>query len=226
MNGGDGVLTYGDVAAELARGNRVLLLVRHAERPRIDHEDRTFGGALPITANGMRMSEAFGGRLRGLTDDVQFRASPLRRTVMTAEGIARGMGLAGAEIPTDDRIGNGIAFIADRLRVWELFRDGSFFEKTIAYMTRGTQDGFNPIGPAADAFERYVLGLFRARLGIFTTHDLYVAAYTHVRGVKRDWSPDNWPRFMDAAAIVVEPSGRRRYGLLRAGLSDRAIGVD
>jgi len=37
-----------DIRRELGEGNRVLLLVRHGERPQIDNEDPTFGAALPL----------------------------------------------------------------------------------------------------------------------------------------------------------------------------------
>ena len=220
------VIGFADVRRELAAGNRVLLLVRHAERPHINHEDPTFGETLAITENGKRMCVDFGVALKGASDDVQFRASPLRRTVMSAEYIARGMDLAGADIPTDDTIGNGSAFFADRIEVWRQFRDGRFFAKMKAFMAEGSVPGFAPIGPAGEEYERYVLSVFTAKLGIFATHDVFVAAYLYAKGVKRDWNEANWPRFLDAAAIVVEPSGKRRYELLRAGLSDRAVGVD
>jgi len=217
---------FDDVRRELKAGNRVLLLVRHAERPHIDHEDRTFGETLPITENGKRMCVDFGAALRGSAADVQFRASPLRRTVMSAEYIACGLGVPSPEIPTDDAIGNGSAFFSDRLEVWRQFRDGRFFDRMHEFMTRGTVPGFAPLAAAGEAYERYVLSHFCSTLGIFATHDVFIAAYLYAKGVKRDWNADNWPRFLDAAAIVVEPSGRRRYELLRAGLSDRAVGVD
>ena len=218
-------MDFAAVRAELARGNRVLLLVRHAERTRIDKDDPTFGEHVPITANGERMSVDFGEALRGASDDVEFRASPLRRTVMTAERIAAGMGIAAPGIVRDDAIGNASPFYADRLEVWRLFRDGSFFASSIAYMRDGVQRGFNPIGAAAAAYEEYLLSVFTAGLGVFVTHDIFIAVYLHAKGVKTDFNPDNWPRFLDAAVIVVEPSGRRRYALLRAGLSDLACGI-
>lgn len=219
------VIDFAAVRGELAKGNRVLLLVRHAERPHIDHEDPTFGGALPITENGKRMCEDFGKALKGAVRDVQFRASPLRRTVMTAQYIAKGLGLTRVEIPEDDAIGNGSAFITDLATVWKLFRDRRFFEHMAEYMIAGSLPGFAPNGEAAATYEEYVLSRFTARFGIFTTHDVFIAAYLYAKGVKRDWNPGNWPRFLDAAAIVIEPSGARRYALLRSGLSELATGV-
>ena len=213
------------VREELSRGSRVLLVVRHAERPRIDNEDKTFGAHLPLTPAGERMSEEFGRMLKGASDDVQFMASPLRRTVLTARFIARGMGIDVPVIPTDAAIGNSSAYIADELKVWELFRDGRFFEKMIDYFERGEQYGFAPLAEAADAFEDRMLSVFTAQLGIFTSHDVYVAAFLHARGAKTDFCKENWPRFMDSAAIVLEPTGTRRYALVRAGLSALCTGV-
>ena len=61
-------MTLDDVRGELASGCRVLLFVRHAERPKIAYEDKTFGGELPLTANGERMSVEFGRLLAGAAD--------------------------------------------------------------------------------------------------------------------------------------------------------------
>lgn len=223
--GAAGEVGIGDVLARLRKGDRVLLLVRHAERPKIDFDDRTFGGSLPLTPEGERMSETFGRILRGAADDVQFAASPLLRTVMTARLVAKGMGLEGAEILEDSRIGNDSAFVRSQLEMWETFRDGLFFDRMFEYMATGRQHGFNALGPATEAFEDYVLSRFTARLGIFATHDNFIASFLHGTGGKTDFDHDNWPRFLDSAAIVVSPSGTRSYALVRAGLSDRICGV-
>lgn len=217
--------TLQDVRDELARGSRVLLVVRHAERPKIGYEDKTFGGSLPLTPAGERMSEEFGRILRGAAESVQFRASPLLRTVMTARLAAKGMGLEDADIPEDATIGNSSAFVESELDMWELFRDGKFFEHMSRYMNTGIQKGFAPLAAAADAYEERLLSLFSAKLGIFATHDVFVAAYLHARGVKRDFCRENWPRFMDSAAIVLDADGLRRYALVRAGLSTLCTGV-
>ena len=215
----------GFVRNELAAGNRVLLVVRHAERPKIDGEDKTFGAALPLTPDGERMSEDFGRLLAGAARDAQFRASPLNRTVLTARFIAKGMGIDGPEIPTDERIGNGSAFIADELKVWELFRDGAFFPKMIEYLNRGTQYGFNDLLPSTAAFEDYCLSQFTGQLGVFTSHDVYLAAYAKGSGILATLSKENWPRFLDAIAIVIRPDGSRDRAFVRAGLTDGFCGV-
>ena len=220
-----GEITLDDVNAELKNGSRVLLLVRHGERPKIDNEDPTFGESLPLTAEGMCTSREMGARLKDFAGDVQFLSSPLLRTVMTASGIAEGMGLHDAEIPTDILLGNDTFYCADQHEVFELFRDGNFFEKVFEYLDTGVQRGFRQITEATDALEEWALGKFTAKLGIFTTHDLYNAAFLHERGVKRDWCVSNWVRFLDSAAIILDEDGTRRYAFLRTGLSTGIVGV-
>ena len=218
-------LSLQDVCAELDGGSRVLLMVRHAERPHIDHDDPTFGEDLPLTEAGARESELFGEAFRKYAAATQFLSSPLRRTRMTAECIARGMGLADAAIPADPLLGNSSFYFADQREVFELFRDGSFFEKIFAYFANGTMRGFKEIRGATDRLEEWCLARFTARLGIFTTHDLYIGAYLHARGVKTDFTVETWLRFLDSAAIVVRPDGTLVRALVRAGLSDRCTGV-
>ena len=220
-----GEVTLEDVRALLREGNRVLLMTRHAERPHIDHEDQSFGATLPITANGEEMSRAFGRILRDCAPVVQFASSPLRRTMMTTECIAEGMGVAHADIAPCDALGNGTFYFADQHAVWEEFRDGSFFRKCFAYFENGTYRGFAELHAATDALEEWCLAHFTAPFAVFTTHDLYIAAFLAARRVVARFTEANWPRFLDSAAIVLAPDGTRRYALVRAGLSDRVTGV-
>lgn len=222
----DGVWNgFARIRAALGAGSRVLLLVRHGERAKIDHDDPTFGAAIPLTAEGRRTAVAFGRELADYASDVQFRASPLRRTVMTAEDIAAGMGLAVQEVVEDDAIGNGSAFFEDRLEVWRQFRDGHFFKKMAEYLTTGSIPGFADNAAATVEYERHLLSCFTARLGVFATHDVFVAAYLYGKGVKRDWTPENWPHFLDAAALVLPKDGVPEVHFVRTGLSDGIVGV-
>ena len=212
----NGDMNLDDVIRLLEAGNRVLLMTRHSERPHIDHEDPSFGAALPLTEHGEQMAEEFGSRLRAYAKDVQFIASPLRRTRMTAACIAKGMGLVDPEIPTDGRLGNETFYFADAYAVFEIFRDGSFFEKVFEYLETGRQTGFADLSPATDALEAWVLDRFTGRLGIFTTHDLYNGAFLKARGVVDHFTVETWVKFLDSAAIVLHPDGTRTYHLVRS----------
>ena len=220
-----GEMTLEDVRALLRAGNRVLLMTRHAERPHIDHEDPSFGATLPLTAAGEEMSRAFGRALRDFASVVQFASSPLRRTMMTTECIAEGMGIAHPDILSEEALGNGTFYFADQHAVWEEFRDGSFFQKCFAYFEAGTYRGFAELHVATDALEEWCLAHFTAPFAVFTTHDLYIAAFLAARNVISRFTVANWPRFLDSAAIILAPDGSRRYALVRAGLSDRVTGV-
>ena len=215
----NGDMKLEDVRDLLETGNRVLLMTRHAERPHIDPDDPSFGESLPITEHGMRMAEAFGRQFRAFAPDVQFFSSPLRRTRMTAQYIAKGMGIDHPEIPVDGRLGNSSFYFADQHAVFELFRDGTFFEKVFAYIEKGRQTGFADLRAATDALEDWVLARFTRRLGIFTTHDLYNGAFLACRGVVPKFTVENWIQYLDAAAIVLAPDGTRRYCLIRSEIA-------
>ena len=221
-----GEMTVPETVAMSQDGWRTVLLVRHAERTKIDNEDPTFGETIPLTAEGARTAEALGQMLKGVQGDVKFAASPLRRTVQTAALIAKGMGLGDVEIQEDGEIGNTSAFVSDLREMWLQFRDGRFFEKMRRWFDDGVHPGFNEIASACDEYERHALSLLGgSRFGVFATHDVFIAAYLHGRGVKTDFCERNWPRFLDSAAVFVAPDGERRYGFVRAGLSDRCRGV-
>ena len=87
----------------------------------MDPDDPSFGDALPLTYDGMRTARKLGALLKEFSDDVQFYASPLTRTRMTAACIAEGLGLAGVGIPTEERLGNGSFYYEDPLEVLEVF---------------------------------------------------------------------------------------------------------
>lgn len=218
-------VTFDDIKRELNAGSRVLMLTRHAERMKINHEDPTFGEALPITDEGIKTCLKFGESFKAFTNDVQFIASPLKRTQMTAEYIAKGMGINNPEIPTCKLLGNGTFYFADAYRVFEIFRDGSFFEKIFQYFKTGEQEGFHQLNEASDNLEKWALENFNNRLGFFTTHDIYIGAFLHARGVKTDFTVETWLRFLDSAAIIISPDGEKRYALVRAGLSEHVMGI-
>ena len=224
----DGLLleiTLDDLKDELRRGTRAILLVRHAERPKMDPDDPTFGDALALTPEGVRTAKELGVRLKAFAADVQFAASPLKRTRMTAACVAEGMGLADAEIPVDERLGNGSFYYDDPAEVLDVFKPNNFFPACAEYFHTGRQRGFRELHPATDAFERWLFERFEKRLFVVSTHDLYIAAFMYARRAVADFSRENWIRFLDAGAILVDPDGTRRYAVVRTGLSTGIVGV-
>jgi len=218
-------LTLDDIAAELRKGTRVILQVRHAERPKMDPDDPTFGDALHLTAEGVRTSRLFGERLRAFADSVQFYASPLTRTRETAALIAEGMGIANADVPTEDRLGNGSFYYADAAVVLDVFKPANFFPACFEYFATGRLRGFNDLHAASDALEAWLFDHFAKRLFVVVTHDCYIAAFLAARKAYGPFTRETWTHFLDAGAILVDPDGTRRYALVRTGLSDGIVGV-
>ena len=218
-------MTIEELKIELRRGARVALQLRHAERPKMDPDDPSFGDALELTYDGCRTAKRLGEMLAEFKDDVEFYASPLTRTRMTAELIAEGMGIVGATIPTDDRLGNGSFYYDDPAEVLDVFRPQNFFPACFEYFATGHQRGFRELGKATDELEQWLLSHLNKRLFVVATHDLYAAAFLSARGAVAEFTRENWLRFLDGAALLVYPDGTRRYELVRSGLSDGIVGV-
>lgn len=218
-------LSLADVLSELDGGSRVILQVRHAERPKIDPNDPTFGDKLPLTEEGERSARLFGELLSSYRGEVDFISSPLLRTRMTASLIAEGMGRKNARIPAYERLGNGTFYYNDPAEVMEIFKPVNFFTACFGYMRTGKMEGFNDLAKASDMLEEWLLEKAGPRLTIAATHDLYIAAFLAARKVYTDFSRETWPRFLDAAAIMIHPDGARDYAFVRTGLSDGIVGA-
>ena len=217
-------MTIEELVGEIRRGARVALMVRHAERPKMDPDDPTFGDALELTYEGTRTAKKLGTMLGEFADDVQFAASPLTRTRMTAACIAEGMGVPDAPVPTDELLGNGSFYYDDPAEVLEVFKPKNFFPACIEYFRTAHQRGFRELYAATDEFEKWIDARWKSRLFVISTHDLYIAAFLYARKVG-EFSKENWPRFLDGGAIIDGADGRRRYALVRTGLSTGIVGV-
>jgi len=217
-------MTIEELKGHVRAGARVAFLVRHAERPKMDLNDPTFGDALALTYEGCRTARKLGTLLSEFRDDVQFAASPLTRTRMTASLIAEGMGVPDAPIVTDERLGNASFYYEDASEVLEVFKPENFFSASIEYFTTGEQRGFKNLFAATDAFEDWIEKTMKGRFYVITTHDLYIAAFLSARKVG-SFTRENWVRFLDAGVILFYPDGTRQYALVRTGLSTGIVGV-
>lgn len=205
-------------------GVRCILQVRHAERPKMDPDDPTFGDALPITEEGVRTARMLGEALAAFRGDVQFASSPLTRTRMTAEKIAEGMGVEKPVIPVDALLGNETFYYEDAGEVLDVFKPENFFNACFEYFRTGEQRGFRNLYSASDDLEKWLVERLGKKLFLVVTHDCYIAAFLAAKGGV-EFSRDNWPRFLDGGALFLYPDGTRRYALVRTGLSEGICGV-
>lgn len=218
-------MTIEELADELRHGARAILQVRHGERPKMDPKDPTFGDALALTDEGARTARILGEKLRDFRDETTFCASPLRRTVMTAELIAEGMGVARPDIPTAAVLGNDSFYYADAAAVLDVFRPENFFNACFEYFRAGEQRGFHNLHEATDALEAWLAARHAKRLLVAATHDCFIAAFLAARGAVEEFTRDNWLRFLDGGVILYRPDGTKTYALVRAGLSTGICGV-
>jgi len=218
-------LTLAEFKSELKSGARAILLVRHAERPKMDPDDPSFGDALAITDEGVRTARLLGTELRDFAGETTFVASPLTRTRMTAACIAEGMGIADAPVATDGKLGNDSFYYDDPSKVLEVFRPRNFFNACFEYYRTGEMRGFKNLHRATDEMERWLFVRLERKLLVAVTHDCYVAAFLSARKAVPEFTRANWVRFLDGGATLVYPDGSRRYALVRTGLSDGICGV-
>lgn len=110
-----GEVSLADIANALHRGERVGIVMRHAERPPLPPNDPTFGKDLPITESGRKQADAFGLALfeycRGFETCIHAGASI--RCQQTAVEIAK---YANQSIALDFFLGSGSPFFAPFLR--------------------------------------------------------------------------------------------------------------
>ena len=219
-------ITIEELKTALASGARAILQVRHAERPKMDPDDPTFGDSLHLTDEGRRTAKKLGEEFADYKSSAQFLASPLTRTVETAELIAEGMGInLNGKIATDDLVGNGSFFYDDPLEVMYVFKAENFFNACFTYFQTGELRGFKNLYTAADGLEEWLEARFKEKLFVVSTHDCFIAAFLSARGAAGEFTRDNWPRFLDAVASLYLPDGSKKYAFIRTNLSDGVCGV-
>ena len=198
-------IDFARVAGLLGQGCRVSLFVRHSERPPISPDDKTFGQALALTPNGVELARRAGQRLAGFSD-ARFAASPMVRCRMTARHIAEGMGLAGAPVADEPRLGLACFYYEDPEKLQDLMRRQGYLSFMLGYLRSGAAPHSRPIGEATARMVAWLKEATVRRLNVLVSHDIFVAAL--LTGLKvRTYSADNWVGFIHGAAVIRFPDG-------------------
>ena len=205
----------------LDNGGRVTLLIRHAERPPLDPNDKTFGASLSLTENGWRWAQNFGLMLANslLPKSVAFYASETFRTLQTACAMA--MGLDGVstgqaierKVRLADFLGSESPFFGKVEERMALAAEGDYHDRLNHYFHSGRLRGFKPFVRAAKRMERCLDGLHEKcwPLVVAVTHDINVAAFLAARGVVDSFSDETWPDYLDAAVIIKPGKDDAKY---------------
>lgn len=219
-----GEMALSDVKDALADGCKVTLLIRHAERPPLDPEDRTFGASLPLTERGWTTARQFGGMLAHAAhpQSVSFCASGTFRTIQTACAMAIGLDepeaghFTGKKVRLSESLGGESPFFGSADERWALIGEGKYHDRMNDYFRCGQMRGYRPLKQAADEMELALDDLHgEDNLAVAVTHDINVAAFLAGRGVVPSFTEETWPDYLDAAVAVKRPNGHSEYGFLR-----------
>lgn len=203
---------------------RVIMLVRHAERPPLDPSDTTFGARLPITEKGMTDALTFGGALAHFVHagDAAVFASETLRTIQTAHVIHRCFvrqdELPSSEVRRCGYLGGKSPFFGPLDERMKLIAEGRYLDRLNEYYRVGTQLGYRSLASATDEFEDWLIETSRLSgqpLTIAVTHDINVASFLAGRGVVTSFTDETWPHYLDAAVIMLDGLGYAEYAFLK-----------
>lgn len=226
-----GKMTLNHIHYALEMGSRVVLLIRHAERPPLDPSDTSFGATLPLTDGGRKDARRLGVQLAEMISPafVRLCASRTFRTIETACEIAKGMteaiALAKYPVTLSDELGSTSPFFGSLDERLQLIAEGNYRERLNDYYRGGEQRGYRSLGVATDEMENALdrLSGEGGGLTVAVTHDINVASFLAGRGVETEFTEVSWPNYLDAAVVIVDVSGEREYGVLRANHAPRGI---
>ena len=184
----------------LKHGHRVVLFIRHSERPPIRTDDKEFGRTLGLTPRGVEMARQAGARLSGFRD-VRFLSSPMARCQLTAHHFAEGMGLTHAVVEDADPLGVRGFYYDDPYAVQDLMRKQGYMAYMLEYLRDGIAPFSRPIGPATEQTAEWMRCAATAKLNIFVSHDIFIASFLTGLNI-RTFSAEDWVGFLHGAALV------------------------
>ena len=200
-----------DVYAKLGAGEKVIFVLRHAERT----DDTGKNGHL--TNNGKTQSKTVGAKLKG--EDISFANSTYTRSYETCESFAEGAGVSPFVSDTIPEL-VGEWFVKDdaKLENYKNSNDGGW-TVTSAYAYKGSfADAFYPLESRNEEFiNDIVLPRFSSvkRVAVWISHDTFVVPIT-VYGTNkkvnlRYFETKQWINYLAGVAIIMGTDGKLRY---------------
>lgn len=192
-----------------AGARRCVLMARHGERPPIAENDATFGETLGLTDAGRALAFACGRDLAaaGRPADWAFGASRYRRTMLTAETVAEGMGRAGAPVAALPEISLPGLWISDMPETHRNYRRFGTAAFTDMFMRGEATGGYLPIPESTRLTMDWIRRAdFGARCAVLVTHDIFLAALLQGLGAG-EFRSERWVGFLQGAALFENGDG-------------------
>ena len=217
-----GEVGFQDIENALMKGERVVVLLRHAERPPLEKDDPTFGKGIGITAKGRLNAKVFGYALGQFTlgwGERVVSSSKMTRCRDTAREILRemipweepGFGLS-------DILGDKSPYFGRVSERMALANKGNYREALNEYFRTGRQQGFQNLAEATDKLEDYIWNDYsrlNPALQVMVTHDINVGCFLAGQKVITQFTDSTWPNYLDSAVCFLDRYGRARYGYMR-----------
>lgn len=185
-----------EYVAEVPSDRPVAMLIRHSVRDDLPEGDA--GYVLPITDVGVRLARELGAllgdRLRSL------HASPLVRTVQTAQRMGEGTGQGDMLVVEDRLLGDPGVFVLDAVAAGATWNQRGHSTVMAHLVADQELPGLASPDPAARFLVRHMLARTEGRAGIhaFVTHDSLVTA-TAARLLQEPLTQADWPWYLEAA---------------------------
>ena len=196
-----------DVMKKLAPGEKVIFILRHAERT----DDTGKNGHL--TANGKTQSQSVGAKLKG--ENIYFMNSTYTRSYETCSNVATGAGITNMGNDTLPEL-DGDWFVKDENK-FETYKNNNGGGWVVAseYAYKGSySDAYYPLQSRGEEFMTEIVKPRFAnvnRVGVWISHDMMVvpltAFCTNGKANLRYFDTKQWINYLAGVAIILGTDG-------------------
>ena len=188
---------------------RKLLLVRHAERPRIPNGE--LGNDLSITALGEDQTKKFSEELSNV---VSIHSSPILRCMQTSEIIADNCSYDRSNIIQSQLLGDPGFYISDGKLAWENWQKlGCDGVNRHLISGKETLDGFHNLDDAALKLSDTIYEQLSQSVSgthIWLTHDTILAAYAS-RVLPEQLQLEQWPHYLGYLEVSLDVNSALKF---------------
>lgn len=207
------LVEFSELSARVKSGDikRIVLYVRHSERPSIDVNDPTFGANLGLTDYGVELCHEVGKALRGIPD-LRAYASPARRTILTAEEILSSYDSIIPLVEESKEISLAGLYTANSETLHNSYFTRGSAVVNDAYNNGEAVAGYIPRDDAAMAMYNYLTSPELGGNLLMVSHDVFIAAFmSALSNNSFGISTKDWVGFIQGAALTLEDDGWHMY---------------
>ncbi len=209
-----------DVYEGIKNGERVIFVLRHAERG----DDTSRSGTL--TDNGKKQSEEVGARLKKFDEDFVLGASEFLRAHQTVESMAKGRGQAYDKRDTLPQL-NDDWYIKDKDIMSKVndeagggWHSTSKYAYTGAYTTGANAAFYNLAERSVELIEDVLVKKYsKEKFVLLSSHDKVmvplVAYCSNLKIELKEYDGGKWINYLAGVAIIIDKDGNRRYVAVR-----------